>query len=310
MIEFRQPGGAMYHVILSRALLILCGVLASAKAGAFAIFAVPPGTVVTPGQVLDLTVSGVVVPAQLGQGVPLSWKQTSIGVTVGFSPDPIAPLTNGTTTWNENVFSVLSEWNAVGANISYAGVAGTGDPCVTDGAVAAAFHPSVCLGILPSLALGISRIVAVVDSPSSIRIIDADVAIITPNTASLSGAMVTDAFDGPTTFPNFDFRRIVLHEFGHTLGLAHPDAVFGDTGVTLNAIMHSTSFLAFRLSADDKNGALALYPAASNVSSTGSGGGGGGNALALALLLPVLAAVKALGRRARSLRAFKAGAGA
>lgn len=303
MTEVREPGGAMYRLILCRALLILCGVLASAQAGAFAIFAVPSGTTVTPGQVLDLTVSGVAVPSQLGQGVPLTWKQTSVGVIVGFSPDPTAPLANGTTTWNENAFSVLAEWNAVGANISYAGVAGSGDPCITDGVVVAAFHPSVCLGILPSLALGISRVVAVVDSADSIRIIDADVAIIPPNTASASGAMVTDAFDGTNTFPNFDFRRIVLHEFGHTLGLAHPDSVFGDTSVTLNAIMHSTSFTAFRLSADDKNGALALYPAVAAVSSVASSdsGGGGGNALALALLLPVLAAVKALGRRARSL---------
>ena len=286
----------MYREFLTRTLFILCGVLTSASAHAFAVFAVPSGTPVTPGQTIDLTVSATAVPAVFGNGVPLTWKQATVNVTVAFAPDPGGPLTNGTTTWNQNALSALAEWNAVGANFAYAGAVGAGNPCITDGVVVAGFNPSVCLGILPSLALGISRIVAVVDTATSIRITDADVAMITPNTASASGAMITDAFDGTITFPNFDFRRIVLHEFGHSLGLAHPDSVFGSTPATLATVMHSQSVI-IRLSADDKNGALALYPA--SAPSAGGGGGGGGNALVLALLLGAMVLGKALWPRLR-----------
>lgn len=270
---------------------MLCAALTSGKAFAFAIFAVPFATPVTPGQVIDLTVSNTAVPAAFGDGRPLTWKTTSVGVTLAFAPNPPGPLSNGTTTWNQNGFSTIAEWNAVGANFAFAGSSGAGNPCVTDGTVVAAFHPSVCLGVLPSLALGISRIVAIVDSPSSIRIADADIAIITPNTASASGAMITDAFDGPITFPNFDFRRIMLHELGHSLGLAHPDNVFGTNPFTFNTVMHSQS-VRQNLSADDKNGALALYPVPSS-----GGSGGGGNALVLAVFMALVILGRHLWRR-------------
>jgi len=285
----------MNHAVLSRALLVLGGVFASTKASAFAIFVVPFGTTVTPGDTFDLTMANPVVPAAFGAGVPLTWKQSSVGVTLAFAPNPSGPLTNGTTTWNQNAASAIIDWNVVGAQFAFAGAAGSGDPCITDGVVVAAFEDSVCLGLLPSIALGISRIVALADSAISIRIVDADIAILTPNTASVSGAMVTDAFDGPITFPNFDFRRLVLHELGHSLGLAHPDSVFGDTAETRATVMHSQSVVD-RLSSDDKNGALALYPApaAPVESDGGGGGGGGGNGLVLALLAGVFALVKAL----------------
>jgi len=281
----------MYRLVWIRALLILCGVFASAPASAFAIFAVPFGTPFTPGANIGFGF-GIAIPSQFGQGTPLTWKKTSVRVSLAFTPDPPAALSNGTTTWNQNAQSAISEWNAVGANFSFSGSTGGGNPCITNGTVVAAFHPTICLGILPSLGLGISRLVGVMDAPNSMRIVDADIAIITPNTASASGAMITDAFDGPITFPDIDFRRIVLHEFGHSLGLAHPDDVFGNTPATQRTIMHSSSFTAFRLAADDKNGALALYPAAAPSGGGGGGGGGGSNAWILAIFLVIAVAAK------------------
>ncbi len=290
----------MKRTTLFRGLLAIFAIFLSAEAKAFAVFAVPSGTIVTNGQIIDLTVSNVAVPLAFGQGVPLTWKQTSVNVTSAFAPDPAGPLANGTTTWNQNAISSMSDWNAVGANFSFNGTTGTGNPCVTDGNVVAAFDASVCLGILPALALGITRLVAIVDSPISIRITDADIAIIPPNTASASGAFIGDAFDTSEFFPLFDFRRIVLHELGHTLGLAHPDDVFGVNPATQATIMFSQVIVA-RISADDRNGALALYPVPANV---GSGGGGGGSsALLMAIILGVLAAMKWLYGRGPSFRA-------
>ena len=52
-----------------------------------------------------------------------------------------------------------------------------------------------------------------------------------------------------------DFRRIALHELGHSLGLDHPDAV----GQTVVAVMNSKPGDVDSLTADDIAGAQALY---------------------------------------------------
>jgi len=56
----------------------------------------------------------------------------------------------------------------------------------------------------------------------------------------------------------FDLERVALHEFGHTLGLDHPD----DAGQVVVAQMNSTVSDLDALAQDDIDGAQALYPAA------------------------------------------------
>jgi hypothetical protein len=275
-------------------------VFASASANAFAVFVVPFGSVPPPGTIIDFDTTAIVLPAEFGQGVPIIWNRTSKAVTLAFTPNPPGPLTNGTTTWNANAQSTINEWEAVGANFRFNGNSGTGNACFTDGNVVAAFDPTVCIGLVPPFILGLSRIVAVVVSATSIAMVDADVVMLTPDTVSTIGPITWDAFDGPTTPPVFDFRRTVLHEFGHSQGLAHPDMVFGDTAQTRATVMHSESDVD-RLSRDDKNGVLALYPPTSRSvgGGGGSGSGGSGNALILALLLAVFVSFKFLSSRAR-----------
>jgi hypothetical protein len=71
-----------------------------------------------------------------------------------------------------------------------------------------------------------------------------------------------DSFGGPLRRTSsgatlYDFRRVALHEFGHVLGLDHPD----EAGQNVTAIMDSDSFDEERLYPDDIAGVSALYGA-------------------------------------------------
>lgn len=80
-----------------------------------------------------------------------------------------------------------------------------------------------------------------------------------------------DSYRGPLDSGPMDFRRVALHEFGHTLGLDHPDSA----GQVQIAIMNATISDLDTLAEDDILGVHALYPGegryALNVLTVGGG---------------------------------------
>ena len=64
-----------------------------------------------------------------------------------------------------------------------------------------------------------------------------------------------NAYAGPQRRGAFDFHRVALHEFGHVLGLDHPD----EHGQVVSAIMNSRADDNDRLQADDIAGIRAIY---------------------------------------------------
>jgi hypothetical protein len=65
-----------------------------------------------------------------------------------------------------------------------------------------------------------------------------------------------DSYRGPLDTSVVDLRRVATHEFGHTLGLDHPDQARQIVVSIMNAVVSDLDTLAI----DDIHGARALYP--------------------------------------------------
>ncbi len=73
----------------------------------------------------------------------------------------------------------------------------------------------------------------------------------------LNSEVEWDSYRGPLdSFGGVDLRRVLIHEFGHNLGLDHPD----EAGQVEVAIMNSIVSDLDNLAMDDIHGARALYP--------------------------------------------------
>jgi hypothetical protein len=72
-----------------------------------------------------------------------------------------------------------------------------------------------------------------------------------------NNAISWDSYRGPLTPPVYDFHRVAMHEFGHTLGLDHPDQAQPKQVVV--ALMNSRVSDLDTLAQDDINGVTSIY---------------------------------------------------
>jgi hypothetical protein len=156
-----------------------------------------------------------------------------------------------TVSWDENALNSANEWNALGAAFQYTVQIVPGGPttnpcniCGPQGYNPVFFATSVC-------GQGFGDIVAETNNcwDQNRNMINAPVFV--------NSAVPWSAYDGPLQ-PVNDIRRILLHEFGHVLGLGHPDQANPPQNVA--AIMNSVESDTYTLQPDDKNGILSLYP--------------------------------------------------
>ena len=89
----------------------------------------------------------------------------------------------------------------------------------------------------------------------AITLISTRAPVITETDVIFNSAESWDSYRGPQQGDTFDFRRVALHEFGHVLGLDHPD----QDGQSVTALMNSRIGSLDSLTTDDIAGARSLY---------------------------------------------------
>jgi matrixin len=198
----------------------------------------------------------------LGWGAWAFFQSTTSGGAGLFWPDaqaalnlrlgcPKTPLANWGPCWDDAAADAAERWNSAVARFRFSrqspsvnlNVCAHGDSVNT-----VAFASKVC-----DSAFGANILAVTISTFSAVSgaLNDADVVF--------NSNLNWSTYSGPFTANPADLHRVAVHEFGHVLGLAHPD----QHGQVVNAIMNSAVIIGSSIEspqADDIAGANTIYP--------------------------------------------------
>ena len=200
-------------------------------------------------------------------GAALFWPsaEVTLNLIVGCSPN--APLVEWGPCWDDAAEDAAARWNAAGARFEFftrrASVPVS--PCAEDGLNTVGWAPTFCE--MP-FGPGVAAVTKSFADISTGEVVDSDVVFNTNfEWSTYAGPLRGDVIDaGPLRGDVIDFHRVAVHEFGHVLGLAHPD----EHGQVVPAIMNSSVSDNDRLQADDIVGIRAIYSRAVDATPKGS----------------------------------------
>lgn len=174
-------------------------------------------------------------------------------VVLNLQLGPSSHLTDGSASWGASAESALASWNQVISRVQFTVVRDSTAPKGDGNGVNNVFFSNDIYG----KAFGSNVLAVTTNWLRRTTRVEADVVFNT--------AINWDSYTGNVRPGVPDFHRVALHEFGHVLGLDHPD----DYGQTQASIMDSHISNLFQLTSDDVAGARALY------GTVPTGGGGG-----------------------------------
>ncbi len=179
-------------------------------------------------------------------GTPAFWSasQADLNLLLGC---PETPLSDFGPCWDDVAKSAAESWNTNAEIFRFTTPPPIlASPCEDaeslDLVNTVAFQDTLC-----GTAFGGAVAVTISRAFSTGELVDTNVVV--------DGNLTWSAYTGPFEFP-YDLRRVLIHEFGHVLGLDHPN----ESGQTVTAIMNGTVSDLDDLQADDIAGVNAIYP--------------------------------------------------
>ena len=169
---------------------------------------------------------------------------------------PTRPLSDGNSSYGPIAESALAEWNQQMSRLQFNAIRDSNGPKGDGNGVNNVFFSSDAYG----MAFESSTLAVTTNWLRRNVRTEADVIFNT--------SVTWDSYNGALRRGTQDFRRVALHEFGHVLGLDHPD----ENGQNVSSVMNSHVSSIDRLTADDIAGAQALYGATA-APGTPTGGG-------------------------------------
>jgi hypothetical protein len=171
-------------------------------------------------------------------------------------------LIDGSTSWGQSAEAALATWNPYLRSVQFSVIRDSTAARADGNGVNNVFWSSSIFG----RSFGSTTLAVTTNWSRGSTRVEADVIF---NTAfsfnSYAGSLGRTASGANL----YDFRRVALHEFGHVLGLGHPD----QAGQSVNSIMQSSTSNIDRLQPDDIAGVSALYGGATAPPPTGSAPG-------------------------------------
>lgn len=195
------------------------------------------------------------VQSTTDQGHPLAWPVPNATLTLGLGCPPNTPLQSPWgSCWDDVARHAAAEWNKAGSRFQFQVQQGSSRAQVS---CTSAQVDEVNVVVWSATICGQSwgDAVAVTTGWYSGNGDFGDKDVLFNSHQSWS------AYTGPPRFPGgepvYELHRVAMHEFGHVLGLDHPN----DHGQTVRAIMHSSNMNGTieRLQADDIAGVRAIY---------------------------------------------------
>ena len=193
-------------------------------------------------------------------GAGLFWSDSEVTLNLRLGCPSNGSLTEWGPCWDDAAEDAARKWNATGANFTFRiqSPSQPVDPCGgQDGLTTVVWADTMCGEAFGDATLAVTQNWF----RSTGELIDSDVLFNTKHS--------WNTYSGSHRSYAIDFHRVAIHEFGHVLGLDHPD----EHGQSVNAIMNSKASNIDRLQTDDIAGIKAIYM------DSGDGGSGGGVAL-------------------------------